>query len=245
VPNPSDVRRSKGLLRHSLHQSLQIDLVRYGVARARYAWYVGVRRGLRTLEGQSAVAEHTVTHNLRGLHDLAVVRSLALVRPLSVLEELRPDARILVVGPRTEGELLALVGLGFDPARIRGLDLISYSPWIDLGDMHDLPYDDACFDAVVAGWVLAYSDDMETAGSELLRVVRPGGVVAVGVEWNRRSNAEIVQAVGYVPGAERRIESTQDIIDLLGTEIGEVVLRTEGAESADGVRSLIVVVTRR
>lgn len=231
-------------MRHSLHQTLQIDLVRYVVARARYLWYASFRRRLRTLDGLSAVAENTVSHNLRGMRDLAVVRSLALVRPLSVLEQLHPSARILVVGPRTEGELLALVGLGFDPARIRGLDLISYSPWIDLGDMHDMPYGDASFDAVVAGWVLAYSDDMELAGAELMRVVRPGGVVAVGVEWNRRSNVEIAADVGYVPGSDRRLESTQDVIDILGPAIGEVLVRSEGSPSADGVSSLVVVATR-
>lgn len=242
MPNPSDVRRSKGLLRHTLHQCLQVDLVRYAVARARYTWFVGIRRRLRTLDGVPGVAEHTVSHNLKSLRDLAVVRSLALVRPLSVLEQLAPDARILVVGPRTEGELLALVGHGFEPRNITGLDLIGYSPWVRVGDMHDMPFDDAEFDAVVAGWVLAYSNDMERAASEMLRVLRPGGVIAVGVEWNERSDEEIVADVGYVPGADRRIGSTQDVVDILGRGVGEVLIRNEGAGT--GIRSLVVLATK-
>ena len=42
-----------------------------------------------------------------------------------------------------------LTSAGFDPANIRGLDLISYSSMVDVGDMHDLPYEDDSFDIVI------------------------------------------------------------------------------------------------
>lgn len=245
MPNPSLVRRHKGLVRHTAHQLLHIDVVRFLVARARFVWFTRVRRSLRTLERSDAVAEHTVSHNLKGLRDLAVVRSLLLVRPLSVLEHLPPDADILVIGPRTEGELLALLAHGFDRAHIKAVDLISYSPWIELGDMHDLPYEDDSFDAVVCGWVLAYSEERERAAQEILRVARPGATVAIGVEWNPKSDEEIRLEAGYHPGSSERVTSTDEILALFGAEVESVLVRQDAPAGGSDTRSLVVLFRTR
>jgi SAM-dependent methyltransferase len=227
VPNPSVVRRDKGLVRHTLHQTLHVDAVRHAVALARFVWFARVRRRLRTLESAEGIAAHTVGHNLVGLRDLAVNRSLFLVRPLSTIERLGTDAELLVVGPRTEGELLALLAHGFQRETIRAVDLISYSPWVDLGDLHALPYADSSFDAVTLGWVLAYSDDRPRAVREIVRVCRPGAVVAIGVEWNPLSTGEIEDRCGYVPGSLDRISSTEEIVALFDGNVGEVLVRED------------------
>ena len=52
----------------------------------RFTYYARIRRRLRTLAADGAVAENTVAHNLKGMRDIAVVRSDSLVKPLSVLE---------------------------------------------------------------------------------------------------------------------------------------------------------------
>jgi len=82
MPNPSEIRRSKGLARHTLDQLMMVDLIRYLVVAVRYLWFVKVRRRMRTwqADGSSAVAEHTISHNLKGLRDLAVNRSHLLSR---------------------------------------------------------------------------------------------------------------------------------------------------------------------
>ena len=241
MPNPSLVRRHKGLLRHSLHQLLNVDVLRFAVAWSRFTWYARVRRQLHTLEHEEAVATNTVPHNLRGLRDLAVVRSLYLIRPLSVLEELPPDAELLVIGPRTEGELLALLAHGFEKTAIRAVDLITYSPWIELGDMHQLPYPDDSFDAVIAGWVLAYSDDKPRAAQEILRVVRPEGFVAVGVEWTPKSNEELRSEVGYLPGSQERLTSADQILGLFSGHVENVVVRQDVDPQERDTRSLVVI----
>ena len=51
---------------------------------------------------------------------------------------------------------------GISRKNISAIDLISYSPWIDLGDMHNLPYKDNSFDIIICGWVIAYSNKKET-----------------------------------------------------------------------------------
>lgn len=241
MPNPSMVRRHKGLVRHSAHQLLHIDAVRWAVARARFTWYADVRRRLATFDRSDAVATNTVSHNLKGLGDLAVVRSMYLIRPISVIDVLGPDADLLVIGPRAEGELLALLAHGFDRRHITAIDLISYSPWVDLGDMHDLPYADQSFDAVIAGWVLAYSDDKRLAADEIVRVARPGAVVAIGVEWSALSNEQIVEVAGYQPGSDERLSSTDEILALFGDQVDSVLVRQDTPMEGTETRALVVV----
>lgn len=86
---------------------------------------------------------------------------------------------VLCVGPRMEAELFYFQSYGFDMNRVRGLDLMTYSEFIDLGDMHAMPYDDNSFDIVMLGWVLGYSSNPQKVADEVMRVCRPGGYVAI------------------------------------------------------------------
>ena len=81
-------------------------------------------------------------------------------------------------GPK-RGSLL-IAGYGFSWSNIHALDLFSYSPCIDIGDMHDMPYEDSTFDIVFSGWCLAYSADQPRALGEMVRVLKDGGIVAFG-----------------------------------------------------------------
>jgi ubiquinone/menaquinone biosynthesis C-methylase UbiE len=46
--------------------------------------------------------------------------------------------------------------------------------------MHALPYKDSSFAVVIMGWVLTYSSNRRKAALEAVRVVRNGGIIAVG-----------------------------------------------------------------
>lgn len=250
MPNPSKVRHHKGLLRHTGDQLLLVDLVRYMVVAVRFFWYVRICRRLATFDlrsGQATpVASNTISHNLKGLRDLAVNRSHLLVRPLSVIESLKVDSEVLSIGPRTEGELFNLAAHGFELAKISALDLISYSPRVLLGDMHRIPFDDNRFDAVILGWVLAYSQDPPAAARETIRVTRSGGVVAIGVEYSPKSQEEIVRDVGYMPGADHRIESCEEILEFFGDAVDHVYLRHVVApSSSDQIGTLSVIFSIR
>jgi SAM-dependent methyltransferase len=205
-------------LTRNAKQLLHVNGIRYTVALGRYFWFAVVRRKLRMLDpGSADIGAHTVSHNLKGLKDLAGSRSSKLIRPLSVVDALLNQgrsARILTIGPRTEGEILNLMAHGFSCKQIRGLDLISYSPWIDLGDMHAMPYPDSSFDVVIVGWTLAYSENPRKAVQEIVRVARPGAIVAIGVEHNPLSPEQLQAMVGYVPGGRRRIRSTGEIAQM-------------------------------
>ncbi len=229
------------ILQAFFRELMNVGVIRVGVAAARWFFFAKLMRRLRVLDSVSASGE-TVQPNLGGLQDFAQHRSLCLIRALtSAITVCRagkaierydfPDERVLSIGPRSEGELLNLVGHGFRRANVRGLDLIAYSSWVDLGDMHAMPYADNSWDAIICGWVLAYSDQKQKAVDEIVRVARPGAVVAVGVEYCGLSNEQLVARYGYLPGSAERIWSIREVEALFEGHIEQVYFRHDVAEA--------------
>jgi len=227
-------------LRRFLAQLLYVDAVRVAVASLRWLYFTRLRHGLRTA-GSPDAASRTVAHNLRSMGNLAVHRSLVLIRPLaaavSIARHAEPIERrsfaneiVLSIGPRTEGELLLLVSHGFRASSIRGLDLISYSPWIDVGDIHRMRYEDDSFSVILAGWVLAYSDNKPLAASEIVRVAKPGAIIAIGVEYCALDNEQLLLRDGYLAGSAERIDCLDDIVCLFDGHIDQVFFRHDITE---------------
>jgi SAM-dependent methyltransferase len=48
-----------------------------------------------------------------------------------------------------------------------------------VGDLEKLPFEDNSFDICFCGWVLHHFPDINTAVSELVRVLKPGGMIAM------------------------------------------------------------------
>ncbi len=212
-------------------QIFSLDIVRYVICGLRYLWFAKVTGSVRSFDLETnQVGKNTIHHNLFGLADVSVPRSHLLLRPIASLEYVRRNKgnlRVLTIGPRTEGEIYNLISYGFKKDNIRGLDLISYSPLIDLGDMHAMPYADSSFDVVVAGWVIAYSDDREAAAREIARITKSGGIVAMGVSWSPRTDESVVEELGYLPSSENRIDSVDTLLDFFSPAVGDVYFRQD------------------
>ena len=69
------------------------------------------------------------------------------------------ESDVLSIGPRTEGEIFNLYSHGFKFNKIRAIDLISYSKYIDIGICIIFHIENNTFDFVLMGWCLAYSDN--------------------------------------------------------------------------------------
>ena len=177
-------------IRRLYRQLLFVDKFRYWVCWLRYLYYWRIRRRVKIADSESA-DPRTVEYNMSGvLNMLDSRRSNVLIRPLTLIESINSGSMILAIGPRTEGEILLLHAYGFEFENIRGLDLFSYSPWIDAGDMHKMPYSDSSFDAVMSSMVITYSVDQKLAAREMLRVVRPGGVIAINLTYVKEDEDE-------------------------------------------------------
>ncbi len=201
---------------------------------------------VQTVEAMGpGVIKNALAHNLNNLSDTVTLdRPSRLIGPLRSIDHIvknHKTMRVLTVGPRTEAELFALMALGFEPRNIWGLDLISYSALVDLGDMHDMPYPDASFDVVILSGVLGYSSDNPRVAGEILRVAAPGAYVAIGCYYSPWSNEEL-NRVKTIKLDGTRFESADDILMLFDGVPREVLFRHDIHPSmTDRVGNIMVI----
>ncbi len=217
-----------GFLRRSPLQLLHIPVARINLA-ARRIKSLG-EADIQTLEDGDASITNTVLHNLNGLKSAsALERPWRIIAPLLGIFHLcvkLETAKVLTVGPRTENELFILLAAGFREENITGLDLISYSEKVKLGDMHRMPFAADSFDVIVLGWVLAYSNDVEKAVSEVLRVAKPGAYVTVGWEYNPKTSEELARESGSIVSGGR-VNHAEEILGLFGDHVDYVHFKSE------------------
>jgi hypothetical protein len=235
-----DLERIFEHLRKNPRDLLLIDYARDLIARRRFETFKASGE-VKITEDQNDLWHDALQHNLGGLTNWGSVgRTNRLVRAMSSIDRVFFNAhklKVLSIGPRTEMELLALVAHNFRPENIRGLDLFSYSPWVDVGNMHSMPYQDNTYDVVVAGWVLVYSSNPEQACREMLRVAKNRGIIAIGAtRWTeeRRLREGKGRTAKHYP-------STWDILEMFGTSVRNVYVQHDTDEPiVDEGRTIVV-----
>lgn len=260
----STFRRVHATVRSAAIASLANDNVRLWVGRHRFKKY---RRHLKTFAETGSGRVHNVTeYNAKALNNLPVDffmrRMKWLIFSTLAVETTMPTSKFLVVGPRTENEILYLKALGYP--NVTGLDLISYSPWVTLGDMHHMPFADESFDVLLCGWTLPYSKTPEVVAKEMLRVTKSLALIAIGLEHvplealvKMMTDTNPIGIADLDPReiAKDRINTVQDVLDVFGeTNVQEVVFRHDAPlraipsaeiEKISGLASSQVMVTFR
>lgn len=192
-------------------------------------WFLG-RRLINALLGRkSAVLDSghlgkVVDHNYNAVWRITRQRTERLLNILSSVRGFdRRSAKMLVVGPRNEAELLLCAVHGFRLENILAIDLFSVSPMIQVMDMHDMSFADDCFDVVYASYVLPYSDRPQRAVDEMLRVLKPRGlfVAAWGIDHSLESN---------VVGTQTLRGLLKEFYGYIGDRLGFVLWQEEQAE---------------
>ncbi len=199
-----------------------MQAVRQVLVGVRYFWFARVRHRLSTFGSHQSVPG-TVEHNLTGILMIGQ-RAAQLLSAVSMVEATR-GGRCLIIGCRNEDDLFVAKGYGF--GSVTGLDLISYSPHVRVGDMHDLPFPDDSFDAVVVPYTLSYSNRPALAAAEFARACRAGGVIGIAIEY---LPAQLVTAVSnvhmheaYQP-YEPRIDSAAELLALFDPAVVDSVV---------------------
>ena len=211
-------------MRNMFKQLLLIGGVRFVVGKLRFYYYARFRSRIKTLESKDAI-DHTIKHNLKSIGVFGLTRMDMLIKPISVMENVTKDARILVIGPRNEEDILNLIGNGFKASNIIGLDLISYSPFIEVGDMHRTRFSDSYFDVITCGWTLSYSNEPQKFADEALRIVKNNGIIAIGVEYSLLTDEQSINLHGGYdlrPNNFERINSSDQILNLFSGHIKHV-----------------------
>ncbi|MEX6775731.1 class I SAM-dependent methyltransferase [Limnospira fusiformis] len=212
---------------------MQIDSVRALVAQKRLDYYLSQQPIERIGENGEASIHNTISYNIRSLAgDTRMLRPLQLIGPLRAIEKVFmtiSNQRVLTIGPRSEMEIFSLYAAGFSPKNITAIDLLSYSPLVELGDMHTLPYPDDSFDVVILGWVLSYSKEPNKASAEILRCTRSGGLVAIGNDYAPRDIQDTLFS-----GERFHFENTSDLLALFGDCVGQVYFRHDPDNATAG-----------
>ena len=117
-----------------------------------------------------------------------------------------PGVRLLDVACGTGGVALRaaragadVVGIDISPDQLakarRAAEEEGLAIRLDEGDCQALPYDRARFDAVASAFGAIFADDQERTATELARVCRPGGSLAV-TAWQRDAWSDLHTAAG-------------------------------------------------
>lgn len=226
-------------LRPALLGLLKSEYINRIVFKLRFIYYVYLLRRIRVFENEQSVIanKYSVDMLKRGVTSN---RPLKFIRPLSVIEAVKKDGKTLSIGCRFETELLYLVGYGFEPKGIRGLDMISYSPWIDLGNMHKMDYADNSFDTVCMGWLISYSETPELAAKEIVRVLKPGGFVAMAVSYYPPEYVKKALETGkYVANPATRIQTTEGLLKIFGDSVDQVYFRHQPQADKEGACTVV------
>lgn len=135
--------------------------------------------------------------------------------------------RILIIGPRYENEIYIARSLGFDKDSISTLDTFSYSPLVDIGDMHQMRFPNNEFSHLLCSWTLSYSASPKIAADEMTRVTRSGGLIAISVE--KVSEIQMLNGVQGILKDNLRIQTRAQLEELFVD--CEVKICLEPAES--------------
>jgi hypothetical protein len=221
----------KKRMTHILRSFLRSELVCYIVFKIRFIFYVYFKRKISVFENDKNVYANPYSIKMLKKGKTSN-RPLRLIRPLSVIEAVNKKGNILSIGCRFETELLYLVGYGFEPKKIKGFDMISYSPWIETGNMHKMRFEDSTWDTLILGWVLPYSMDQKVVADEVVRVTQNGGVVAIGLTAYSKEQIKKIQETGEVVPLDTRKQKTQEVLDLFGGHIDQVYYRHDQVSDA-------------
>jgi len=201
--------------------------------RARWHWYT-LRRPLKVLEHNMPHRDHISTnvipYNVRKMRGIDRRRTERLINVLRSIHELDMGrARVLNIGARNEMELLLMRLYGFRASNITAVDLFSYSPLIQVMDMHELSFPDDAFDVTYCAYTLRYSDRVERACQEILRCTRHGGFVAVSFVTEADSGMRVPSRGGEREAiiGSRLSGGLSDLLSYFGPACGSVYWREE------------------
>ena len=168
----------------------------------RYLYFVYVRRKFKFLEEvdkkklsfNKISKQHGLEKNLNfrsqlfnlkkfgtSLRNFSGSRISILLNQLPSFDYIKKDEiKTLIIGPRTEGDIYQALLSGIKKENLFAIDLFTYSPFITLGDMHNIPFKDNTFDLILSGWTLTYSEDNKKAIDEIIRVSKNNCLVGIG-----------------------------------------------------------------
>ena len=176
-----------------------VNLVRFNTGKSKKSPYVGIE-GIEEVNNQvnnslllsskllpsRKFAEFAEKNLLPKSSDISFARAFPLaklVRSSLHLPNELDKLRILSIGCRDGIEMACLKRVfgHISNVEIVGLDLVQSVPEIQVGDMHDMPFDDEYFDIVISSHSLEHSYNPQKAINEIQRVAKDTALIGIEV----------------------------------------------------------------
>jgi SAM-dependent methyltransferase len=151
--------------------------------------------------------------------------------------------KILLIGARTEAEIFSFRLCGFAPSNIHAIDLASYTPLIKIMNAEKLEFPDDYFDIIIMGWVLEFVQHIDQVKSEVLRCLKPEGILGIGAMYHPETQDMLEYS--EIKNHTDRIWSpkcTLDIRKYFG--IGEVIFNSDVKVNDRDKRNDLVLIGR-
>jgi SAM-dependent methyltransferase len=154
----------------------------------------------------------------------------------------RAGMRVLDVGCGPGGlttELVARLGAeavaAVDPSQPFVRACQERNPGVDvrLASAEDLPFDDDAFDAAVASLVVGFMTDADAGAQEMMRVTRPGGVVAA-CFWDRTGMPALRTFWATAAGLDDRVGGEPGRLGTAEGDIAALLARAGAVEVEEG-----------
>ena len=217
------------LINNFLSDLYKIDLLRTSIVIIRFVYLFYIRKKISYLiNPNKKISNHIMVNKIDGSTDTVIThnmhftdnffnlkktfkrfsgsKTMMISSPLKSVDFINyENFKVLSVGPRNEGELFQIRSLGFQWKNIYGIDLLSYSDKIVLGDIHNSNYQSDFFNIVFCGWVLTYSEDHEKILDELFRLVKNNGIITIGFSYNPKENNNLYSTEQIIKKFEKKI----------------------------------------
>lgn len=191
-------------------RSLFFFAMAFYIAKLRFFWYVKIFSRLQKFAG---VRAETTALDYSKAAFTNINFDTRIFWPMFALcsaPDLKKDS-LLILGPRFETEIFLARAIGFRKEGITAIDTFTYSPLIQSGDMHALPFQDASLSAVICGWTLSYSVEPARAATEMARVLKPGGYVVLSVQ---KVGPDFVERIPGILSGKDRVQTLQQFDQL-------------------------------
>lgn len=205
----------------------------YGLAR----FYIfKIFHGIKTIEPKENITGSN-DHNLKIFKNIGIdffmKRFDRLLYSVLANEKFHENSSILVIGNRTESDLLKIKSFGY--RKIKAIDLISYSPLVTLMDAHNITFSEDSFDVVFLPYVLPYTKNPLLLAKNIIKVIKPGGIVAVAIEYdvaNKIKSADDIKIIfephikniNFIYDAELKSLSQSNIINATGLGSSSIMI---------------------
>jgi SAM-dependent methyltransferase len=194
-------------------KSIFLFAMSYYIAKLRFNWYVKVQSRLQKFAGVrsgTAALDYSKAAFINMNFDTRIFWPMF---ALCSAPDLKKDS-LLILGPRFETEIFLARAIGFSREGIVAIDTFTYSPLIQSGDMHALPFQNESLSAVICGWTLSYSLEPSRAAEEMSRVLKPGGYIVLAVQ---KVAPGFIETIPGVLSGEDRIQTLQQFDNLFSS----------------------------